>query len=205
MNIGEGAVLDPPWLVHQIQSCMYNFPAPSRMTWVGIIHRNDFIHRTLSSAGIPSRLEPPGLSISDGKRPDGATLAPWSSGRPVVWDATCPDTFAPSHRSHATRSAGCVGEQAEGKKAEKYAAHLAPAYLFQLVAIETSGAIGSRSRAFLRELGRRVGVRLDRQATSSRDSLWPYSMGMLRLSWVVPPEPTPFINSVCCDLPCVYV
>ena len=69
-------------------------------------------------------------------------LAPWSSGRPLVWDATCPDTFAPSHRGHATRSAGCVGEQAEEKKAEKYA-HLAPAYLFQPVAIETSGAIGS--------------------------------------------------------------
>ena len=74
-----------------------------------------------------------------------------------MWDATCPDTFAPSHRGHATRSTGCVGEQAEGKKAEKYA-HLAPAYLFQPVAIETSGAIGSRSRAFLRELGRRVGA-----------------------------------------------
>ena len=71
---------------------------------------NDIIHRTLSSAGIPSRLEPPGLSRSDGKRPDGVTLAPWSLGRPLVWDATCPDTFAPSHRGHATRSAGCVGE-----------------------------------------------------------------------------------------------
>ena len=35
---------------------------------------NDIIHRTLSSAGIPSRLEPPGLSRSDGKRPDGVTL-----------------------------------------------------------------------------------------------------------------------------------
>ena len=51
---------------------------------------NDIIHRTLSSAGIPSRLEPPGLSRSDGKRPDGVTLAPWSSGRPF---ATCPDTL----------------------------------------------------------------------------------------------------------------
>ena len=160
---------------------------------------NDIIHRTLSSAGIPSRLEPPGLSRSDGKRPDGVTLVPWSLGRPLVWDATCPDTFAPSHRGHATRSAGCVGEQAEGKKAEKYA-HLAPAYLFQPVAIEPSGAIGSRSRAFLRELGRRVGAQTGepRSTSSSRDSPWPYSMGMLRLSWVVPPaqvEPTPFINS----------
>ena len=127
---------------------------------------NDIIHRTLSSAGIPSRLEPPGLSRSDGKRPDGVTLAPWSSGRPLVWDATCPDTFAPSHRGHATRSAGCVGEQAEGKKAEKYA-HLAPAYLFQPVAIETSGAIGSRSRAFLRELGRRVGAQTGEARSTS--------------------------------------
>ena len=104
-----------------------------------------------------------------------------------MWDATCPDTFAPSHRGHATRSAGCVGEQAEGKKAEKYA-HLAPAYLFQLVAMESSGAIGSR--AFLCELGRRVGAQTgEAKSTSylSRDSLWPYSVGMLRLSWVVPP------------------
>ena len=67
---------------------------------------------------------------------------------------------------HATRSAGCVGEQAEGKKAEKYA-HLAPAYLFQPVAIETSGAIGSRSRAFLRELGRRVGVQTGEARSTS--------------------------------------
>ena len=83
-----------------------------------------------------------------------------------MWDATCPDTFAPSHRGHATRSTGCVGEQAEGKKAEKYA-HLAPAYLFQPVAIETSGAIGSRSRAFLRELGRRVGAQTGEARSTS--------------------------------------
>ena len=44
-------------------------------------------------------------------------------------------------------------------------------------------------------------VRLDRPATSSRSSLWPYSVGMLRLSRVVPPaqvEPTHY-------LPCVYL
>ena len=67
---------------------------------------------------------------------------------------------------YSTRSAGCVGEQAEGKKAEKYA-HLAPAYLFQPVAIETSGAIGSRSRAFLRELGRRVGAQTGEARSTS--------------------------------------
>lgn len=118
---------------------------------------NDIIRRTLSSAGIPSRLEPPGLLRTDGKRPDGMSLVPWSSGKPLVWDATCPDTFAASHRSHATHGAGCVAGHAEGKKAEKYA-HLAPAYLFQPIAIETTGAIGPQSRVFLHELGRRVAL-----------------------------------------------
>ena len=73
---------------------------------------NDIICRTLSSAGIPARLEPPGLLRSDGKRPDGMT---WTSGRPLVWDATCSDTFAESYRSQATSGAGCVAALAEVK------------------------------------------------------------------------------------------
>ena len=116
---------------------------------------NDIIHRTLTTAAIPSRLEPPGLSRSDGKRPDGMSLVPWSLGRPLVWDATCPDTFAASYRGLATSGAGSVAASAEEKKDGKYL-HLAPTYLFHPVAIETSGAIGPRSRTFLRELGRRV-------------------------------------------------
>ena len=60
---------------------------------------NDIIKRGLSSAHVPSRLEPTGLNRSDGKRPDGVTLAPWHSGCLLVWDATCPDTLAPSYRS----------------------------------------------------------------------------------------------------------
>ena len=103
---------------------------------------NDIIHRTLSAAHVPSRLEPQGLLRTDGKRPDGMTLTPWSVGRPLVWDATCPDT-------------GKVAELAEVKKDQKYSL-LGATYLFTPVAIETSGAIGPRSRVFLRELGRRV-------------------------------------------------
>ena len=41
------------------------------------------------------------------------------------------------------------------KKDQKYLL-LGATYLFTPVAIETSGAIGPRSRVFLRELGRRV-------------------------------------------------
>ena len=131
-------------------SCRYSQGRHSRHAAL-----NDIIHCTLSSAGIPSRLEPPGLSRSDGKRPDGVTLVPWSLGRPLVWDATCSDTFATSHRAHATQNAGCVAELAEARKAGKYA-YLAPTHQFQPVSIETSGAIGPSSWSFLKELGRHV-------------------------------------------------
>ena len=50
-----------------------------------------------------------------------------------------------------------MAELAEVKKDQKYSL-LGATYLFTPVAIETSGAIGPRSRVFLRELGRRVKV-----------------------------------------------
>jgi len=59
---------------------------------------NEIIARTLRSVGVPSILEPTGLIKGNGKKPDGATLVPWSGGRPMLWDFTCPDTFAPSQR-----------------------------------------------------------------------------------------------------------
>ena len=46
------------------------------------------------------------------------TLVPWSSGRHLVWDATCPDTFATSHRAQVTRDAGCVATSAEERRVQ---------------------------------------------------------------------------------------
>ena len=63
---------------------------------------NDILHQALSSAQVSSRLEPSGLSRSDGKCPDGVTMVPWKNGKPLVWDATCPDTLALSYCLHAT-------------------------------------------------------------------------------------------------------
>ena len=116
---------------------------------------NEIIHRSLVSAHIPSRLEPQGLLRSDGKRPDGVTTVPWKCGKLLVWDATCPDTFAPSYISQATSAAGEVAALAEQRKALKYDG-LPTTHSFMPVAIETSGAVGPRSLTFLRELGRRV-------------------------------------------------
>ena len=38
---------------------------------------NDILHRALSSANVPSRLEPNSLDRANGKRPDGITMVPW--------------------------------------------------------------------------------------------------------------------------------
>ena len=116
---------------------------------------NDIIHRALTSAHIPSRLEPSGIFRSDGKRPDGITVVPWKSGKLLVWDATCPDTYAPSYASSATSEAGAVAAMAEERKISKYS-NLNAAHSFTPVAVETSGVIGSQSLAFLRDLGQRL-------------------------------------------------
>ena len=106
---------------------------------------SDILHRALRSAQVPARLEPSGLTRSDGKRPDGVTLVPWRRGKPLVWDATCPDTLAFSYRANATDGAGEVAAMAEQKKLIKYDS-LAPNYDIALVAIESLGAIGPLSR-----------------------------------------------------------
>ena len=81
---------------------------------------NDTIKRSLNAAKIPCLLEPDGLYRSDGKRLDGATMVPWCDGKVLVWDATCPDTLAPSYSSLATREVGAVAEEAERRKKAKY-------------------------------------------------------------------------------------
>ena len=63
-----------------------------------------------------------GLLRADGKIPDSMSLTPWSAGGPLVWDATCPDTFTVSYRVQATSGAGKVAELAE----EMIYSHLIP-------------------------------------------------------------------------------
>ena len=116
---------------------------------------NDILHRALRSAKVPARLEPSGLTRSDGKRPDGMTMVPWRNGKPLVWDATCPDTLAQSYRANATSGAGAVAAMAEGRKMVKYDS-LASSYNVVPVAIESLGAIGPLSKAFLKDLGGRI-------------------------------------------------
>ena len=55
----------------------------------------------------------------------------WSSGKLLVWDATCPDTFAQSHRSLAVLVAGKVAAKAEEHKERKYS-DLISSHFFRL-------------------------------------------------------------------------
>ena len=148
---------------------------------------NDILHRALSSVKVPSRLEPSGLYRSNGKRPDGITIVPWKNGKLLVWDATCPDTYAPSYSAFATRKAGAVAPQAEERKCNKYC-HLVSSHSFAPVAIETSGAIGPRTSQFLWELGHRLrqvtGEVKFTTYTSSSVSQLPSREAMQHLSWV---------------------
>ena len=116
---------------------------------------NDIIHRALNAAGVPSHLEPVGLSQVDGKRPDGATFIPWRQGRCLVWDFTCVNTIARSHLSHSTSQAGSVSVIAEEKKKKKYT-NLSDTYIFTPIAIETLGPWGPEASSFVSELGRRL-------------------------------------------------
>ncbi|XP_049886857.1 uncharacterized protein LOC126381429 [Pectinophora gossypiella] len=100
---------------------------------------NDIVRRALISANIPCVLEPPGLSRSDGKRPDGLTMVPWQRGKCLLWDATCVSTFAASHLSRTAQTAGAAAEFAASRKREKYSA-LEGNYLFVPLAFETTEA-----------------------------------------------------------------
>ncbi|KAJ4428174.1 hypothetical protein ANN_24189 [Periplaneta americana] len=73
---------------------------------------NDIIKRALTSSGVPSILEPSGISRSDGKGPDGLTLVPWRVGKSLIWDSTCVDTLAPSHLSSTSKTPGSAAESA---------------------------------------------------------------------------------------------
>ena len=66
-----------------------------------------------------------------------------------------PGHLSPSYRGMATSSTGAVAAAAEDRKQAKYA-NFSQGYSFTPVAIETLGAIGPKSLAFLKDLGRRI-------------------------------------------------
>ena len=73
----------------------------------------------------------------------------------MSWDATTPDTLAPSNVNRSAVQAGSAATSAEEAKTAKYAP-LAIARDFVPTAIETLGTWGSAGLSFVNELGRRI-------------------------------------------------
>ena len=118
---------------------------------------NNLIYHSLVRARVPSTMEPAGLSRSDGKRPDGLTLVPWSAGKSIIWDVTVIDTLAASYIQSTSKIAGGAAEIAVNRKEEKYSA-LSTNYDLIVIAIETLGPLDTKTSMFLRELGRRLTI-----------------------------------------------
>jgi hypothetical protein len=116
---------------------------------------NETIRRALVSAGIPSILEPPGTSRDDGKAPDGMTLVPWSSGKPLVWDVTTADTLAPSYLNRTSKESGAASNFAEEKKIRKYSS-LKNSFIFMPAGFETLGSWGTHCIQFIKEISNRI-------------------------------------------------
>lgn len=115
---------------------------------------NHIIHRSLTSARHSSNLEPTGLSRDDGKRPDGVTLAPWSKGKRLVWDATCVDTLAPSYLNASIKKAGSAAELACKRKHTHYTKIKASNFIFVGLAFETLGPWCNETKSFIDSIGR---------------------------------------------------
>ena len=121
---------------------------------------NEVILRALNTADIPSQLEPPGLSRTDGKRPDGVSLIPWSHGRSVVWDFTCAHRLAPSLRHLACDHGASIASHREDLKAKKYQDLTAEnGFTFCPVSCETLGGFGPASREFITEIASRIATK----------------------------------------------
>lgn len=116
---------------------------------------NDLLWRAIKKAQVPASKEPIGLTRTDGKRPDGVTLVPWTRGRPLAWDVTVPDTFATSHINTTSLSAGAAAEDAAKKKIAKYSG-ITNTHHFVPVAVETGGAWCTASAELVADLGRRI-------------------------------------------------
>ena len=84
----------------------------------------------IKKAQIPAIKEPIGLSRSDDKRPDAATLVPCSRGKSLAWDVTVQDTYAASHIQATAISAGAAAERLRTTKGSSPMIWRQPIYLY---------------------------------------------------------------------------
>ena len=143
-------------------SCRYGAGQIARHTEV-----NARIARAHHLAGVAATLEPIGLNLNDGKRPDGSTILPYTRGREMAWDATICHTCAPTYIPAASSKARAVAEIAEARKDQKYRA-LADRVEFRAVGLETLGVFGLSAIALFDDIGARIQARINTSGTRLR-------------------------------------
>ena len=124
---------------------------------------NDIIWRAVKHAKVPAHKEPTDLVLQNGKRPDGATLIPWSRGKALAWDVTIPDTYTMSHIQSTCVDFGSA--DAGRMKTLKYQ-DLNATHIFYSIAIETAGSWDDQAKELIEEIGRRSAQKTDDQRSS---------------------------------------
>ena len=120
---------------------------------------NTLVKQALSSIKVPSILEPNGLTRTDGKGPDGITLAPWEEGKQLLWVVTCVDLLGPSRiENGSVANPGTVAEDADELRAAKYVCLTDIGYIFQPLAFEIQGGVGPSTSTFLKNLCKKLCV-----------------------------------------------
>ena len=93
-------------------------------------------------------------------------MFPYGEGRCLAWDATCVDTYSATSVIDAAITPGSAASAAEERKRARYSS-LVDRYLFEPVALETTGVVGASTAAFLSGLGKRISAQSgDRRETS---------------------------------------
>ena len=128
---------------------------------------NEIVRDALNEAGQVSILEPPGLSRTDGKRPDGVTVMPFERGLPMAWDVTVVHTCASSYLRVSTYENGAAAAAAEIKKERKYEP-IKERAIFRAIGIETIGAFGPSSRKLFDEVAAMIKARTGDTRSRSR-------------------------------------
>ena len=132
---------------------------PVRSTYFRPPNLNTLVKQALSTIKVSSILEPIGLTRTDGKRPDGITLAPWEEGKQLVWDVTCVDLLAPSRiENGSVANPGTAAEDADELKTDKYVCSTDKGYIFQPLALEIQGGVGPFTSTFFKNLCKKLCV-----------------------------------------------
>ena len=128
---------------------------------------NSCLKRALAEAGVSTILEPTGLTRSDGKRPDGITVLPYSLGVPTALDATIVHSCASGYLHASSSSPGAAAEAAEERKNIKYSS-LGDGVSFVPFALETLGPFGHSARGLLSDLAARICARTGENGVRGR-------------------------------------